>query len=98
MSNAIEVAATIDNMNRRNVEPLPASMRRAAEAYNVYVFSVSPESFIRARLELERSSFRQRSRVSVYPSPSVPGNDLHHSLLRAGTDALGSLRRHRCCQ
>lgn len=47
MSNAIEVAATIDNMNRRNVEPLPASMRRAAEAYNVYVFSVSPESYQR---------------------------------------------------
>jgi hypothetical protein len=47
MSNSAEVAATIDNMNRRNIEPLPLSMRRAAEAYKIYVFSVSPESYTR---------------------------------------------------
>ncbi len=47
MSNSAEVAAAIDSLNKKGVEPLPASLRRAADAYNVYVFSVSPESYER---------------------------------------------------
>lgn len=45
--NSVAVAAEIDSLNKKNVEPLPASLRRAAEAYHVYVFSVSPNPIIR---------------------------------------------------
>jgi hypothetical protein len=48
MSDSREVAAVIDNMNRRGIEPLPESLRRAAVAYYVYVFNVGPESHLRA--------------------------------------------------
>lgn len=40
--NAIAIAAEFDSQNRKNVEPLLPSQRRAAEAYHVYVFSVAP--------------------------------------------------------
>jgi hypothetical protein len=40
--NAVAVAAEIDSLNHKNIEPLPLSLRRAAEAYHVYVFSVAP--------------------------------------------------------
>lgn len=45
--NSVAVAAEIDSLNRKNIEPLPPSLRRAAEAYHVYVFSVSPNPVIR---------------------------------------------------
>jgi hypothetical protein len=47
MSNSREVAGEIDNLNRKGIEPLPMSLRRAAEAYFVYVHSVSPDPFLR---------------------------------------------------
>jgi hypothetical protein len=47
MSNSVEVAGAIDSMNKRNIEPLPMSLRRAAEAYHIYVFSVAPVTFMR---------------------------------------------------
>jgi hypothetical protein len=47
MSNSVTVAAEIDSLNRKNVEPLPLSLRRAAEAYSIYVFSVSPQVYLR---------------------------------------------------
>lgn len=46
-ANSIAVAAEIDSLNRKNIEPLPVSLRRAAEAYYIYVFSVSPSPIIR---------------------------------------------------
>lgn len=46
-TNSIAVAAEIDSLNRKNVSPLPASLRRSAEAYHIYVFSVSPNPIIR---------------------------------------------------
>lgn len=47
MSNSREVAGAIDQMNRKNVEPLPLSLIRAAQASHVYVFNVGPESWVR---------------------------------------------------
>lgn len=47
MSNSREVAGAIDNMNRKNVEPLPISLVRAAEAYHLYVFNIGPDTFVR---------------------------------------------------
>lgn len=45
--NSVAVAQEIDSLNRKNVEPLLPSQRRAAEAYKVYVFSVSPNPIMR---------------------------------------------------
>lgn len=47
MSNSREVAGAIDNLNRKGVEVLPMSLRRAAEAYFIYVHSVSPDQRLR---------------------------------------------------
>lgn len=47
MSNSREVAGAIDNMNRKNVEPLPMSLIKAAKAFQIYVFNVGPESWVR---------------------------------------------------
>lgn len=47
MSNSREIAGQIDSMNRKNVEALPMSLVRAAEAYHIYVFNVGPETWVR---------------------------------------------------
>lgn len=47
MSNSREIEGQLDNMNRKGVEPLPISLQRAAKAYQIYVFSVAPEAFVR---------------------------------------------------
>lgn len=47
MSNSREVAGAIDQMNRKNVEPLPLSLIRAAKAFQIYVFNVGPETWVR---------------------------------------------------
>lgn len=47
MSNSRDVAGQIDNMNRKGIETLPISLQRAAQAYHIYVHSVSPEPFLR---------------------------------------------------
>lgn len=47
MSNSREVASEIDNLNRKNVEPLPMSLVRAAQAYHLYVFNVGPDQWVR---------------------------------------------------
>lgn len=47
MSNSREVASAIDSMNRKNVEPLPISLIRAAKSSHVYVFNVGPDRWIR---------------------------------------------------
>lgn len=47
MSNSREVAGAIDSLNRKNVEALPMSLVRAAEAYHIYVFNVGPDVFVR---------------------------------------------------
>lgn len=47
MPTSHEVAGEIDNLNRKGIEPLPISLRRAAEAYYIYVHSVSPDPFLR---------------------------------------------------
>jgi len=46
-TNSVAVAQEIDSLNRKNVSPLPLSLRRAAEAYRIYVFSVSPDPIVR---------------------------------------------------
>lgn len=47
MSNSREVAGQIDQMNRKNVEPLPLSLIKSAKASQIYVYNVGPESWVR---------------------------------------------------
>lgn len=47
MPTSREVAGQIDSLNRRNIEPMPMSLLRAAKASQVYVFNVGPESWVR---------------------------------------------------
>jgi hypothetical protein len=47
MSNSREIAGQIDSMNRKSIPPLAPSLRSAANAFNLYVFNVGPDAFVR---------------------------------------------------